>query len=210
MRNTYLLPLLAAMLAVSAANAQTPGLKGDGKVFYSETFGWGNPADPKGWTAPAGFYFLDPKDIGYNWHWWPNDSLITRGTKEPPMRSTTGANGSLCLFLDRFNEDVVPKIVADNSVVFPPVNCSSHGSVIVRYETCFMCYNSNNTWQMLMEVSVDNWVHSAQYDVSFGVGHKGRPNKTTPGKPVDNTAIFFILANLIFTPDRRPAHARTR
>ena len=36
---------------------------------------------------------------------------------------------------------------------------------------------------MLMEVTVDNWVHSALYDVSFGVEHKGRPDKTQPGKP---------------------------
>jgi hypothetical protein len=46
-----------------------------------------------------------------------------------------------------------------------------------------MCYNDNTYWQMLLEVSTDNWVHSAQYDVSFGVKHKGRPNNTTPGKP---------------------------
>lgn len=181
--------LLLVLCLVSQAFAQvsqpaTPGLKGNGQVFYLETFGWGNPADPKGWTAPAGFYMSDPKDIGYNWHWWPNDSLVTsRLTKEPPMQSTTAANGSLCLFLDLYNDAKDPRIDLDNSITFPAINCSSHSSVIVSYETCFMCYNDNTYWQMLLEVSTDNWVHSAQYDVSFGVKHKGRPNNTTPGKP---------------------------
>jgi hypothetical protein len=181
--------LLLALSLVSWAQAQvnqtgTHPLKGDGQVFYLETFGWGNPSDPKGWTAPEGFYMTDPKDIGYNWHWWPNDSLVTsRLTKEPPMRSTTAENGSLCLFLDLYNDGKDPRIDVDNSITFPPIDCSSHSSVIVSYQTCFMCYNDNSTWQMLLEVSVDNWVHSAQYDVSFGVNHKGRPNNTTPGKP---------------------------
>ncbi len=162
----------------------TPGLKGNGQQFYLETFGWGNPADPKGWTAPAGFYMSDPLDIGYNWHWWPNDSLVTtRLTKEPPMRSTSAANGSLCLFLDLYNDGKDPRTNLDNSITFPPINCSTKSSVIVSYETCFMCYNDHTLWQMLLEVSTDNWVHSAQYDVSFGVMHKGRPNNTTPGKP---------------------------
>jgi len=181
--------LLLVLCLVSQAFAQvsqpaTPGLKGNGQVFYLETFGWGNPADPKGWTAPAGFYMSDPLDIGYNWHWWPNDSLVTsRLTKEPPMRSTTAENGSLCLFLDLYNDGKDPAINLDNSITFPPIDCSTHSSVIVSYETCFMCYNDNTYWQMLLEVSTDNWVHSAQYDVSFGVKHKGRPNNTSPGKP---------------------------
>jgi hypothetical protein len=177
---------LCLILQVSGQSKQhsTPALKGNGQVFYLETFGWGNPADPKGWTAPAGFYMSDPKDIGYNWHWWPNDSLVTtRLTKEPPMRSSTAENGSLCLFLDLYNDAKDPRTDLDNSITFPPIDCSARSSVIVSYETCFMCYNDNTYWQMLLEVSTDNWVHSAQYDVSFGVKHKGRPNNTTPGKP---------------------------
>jgi len=184
-----LFTLLFTVCLVSQVFAQgsqptTPPLKGNGQVFYLETFGWGNPADAKGWTAPAGFYMSDPKDIGYNWHWWPNDSLVTaRLTKEPPMRSTTAENGSLCLFLDKYNDNLDPRIDLDNSITFPSIDCSSHSSVIVSYETCFMCYNDNSYWQMLLEVSTDNWVHSAQYDVSFGVKHKGRPNNTAPGVP---------------------------
>jgi hypothetical protein len=182
---TFLLVLCLVSQAFSqVSNSATPGLKGNGQVFYLETFGWENPADDKGWTAPAGFYFSDPLDIGYNWHWWPNDSVVSsRLTKEPPMRSSSAENGSLCLFLDRYNEMKDPRVDLDNSITFPPIDCSSHSSVIVSYETCFMCYEDHTTWEMLLEVSTDNWVHSAQYDVSFKVLHKGRPNNTTPGKP---------------------------
>jgi hypothetical protein len=184
-----LLTLVLVLCLISQAFAQvgqsvTPGLKGNGQVFYLETFGWENAADPKGWTAPAGFYMTDPKDIGYNWHWYPYDSLVTaRLTKEPPMESSSAANGSLCLFLDRYNDGKDPRTDLDNSITFPPIDCSLHSSVIVSYETCFMCYNGHTSWEMLLEVSTDNWVHSAQYDVSFAVEHKGRPNNTTPGKP---------------------------
>jgi hypothetical protein len=183
--STLLLVLCLVSQAFSQGNQTTnPRLKGNGQVFFTETFGWENPADPKGWTAPAGFYMLDPNDNGFNWHWWGNDSLIAAAlTKEPPMRSTTAENGNLCLFLSKYNEFNTTRVDLDNSIVFPVINCSSHGTVVVSYETCFMCYNANSTWKMLMEVSVDNWVHSAAYDVSFGVNHKGRPEKTTPGKP---------------------------
>ncbi|MFH0761912.1 MAG: T9SS type A sorting domain-containing protein [Bacteroidota bacterium] len=156
-------------------------LKGNGQVFFTETFDWENPDDPKGWTAPPGYYMMDPTDNGYNWHWYPNDSLIAQWVKEPPMHSTTAENGSLTLFADKYNEYKDPTIPLDNSIGFPPIDCSSHGSVIVRYETVFMNYSTG--WKMLFEVSVDNWTHSAQFDVGFGCGHKGRPNNTQPGIP---------------------------
>jgi hypothetical protein len=184
MKKLFTLLLVSCLISQAFPQVGTPGLKGNGQQFYLETFGWGNPADAKGWTAPAGFYMSDPKDIGYNWHWWPKDSLVTsRLTKEPAMRSTTADNGSLCLFLDLYNDGKDPRTDLDNSITFPTIDCSSKSSVIVSYETCFMCYNDNTYWQMLLEVSTDNWVHSAQYDVSFGVKHKGRPNNTTPGRP---------------------------
>lgn len=182
--------LLIALCLISQTFAQitqpiTPGLKGNGQVFFLETFGWENPADEKGWTAPPGYYMEDPNDTGYNWHWWPNDSVVdSKYTREPPMRSTTAENGCLCLFLSRYNEFMPdPRTDVNNTVVFPVIDCSSHGTVIASYETCFMCYEDNNTWEMKMLVTVDNWVHQAEYDVSFGVNHKGRPDKTLPGIP---------------------------
>jgi hypothetical protein len=172
---------IGAQIFAQVSPPAAKGLKGNGQVFFLETFGWENPADPKGWTAPTGFYMEDPENNGMNWHWWGNDSLIAQWVKEPPMQSTTAANGSLTLFADKFNEYKVETIQLNNSIVFPPFDCSSHSSVIVRYETVFMNYENN--WQMLLEVSTDNWVHSATFDVGFGCLHKGRPNNTMPGIP---------------------------
>lgn len=66
MRKFTLLLALAGLLSAPALQSQNLGIKGNGQVFFTETFGWENPNDLKGWTAPNGFYFLDPDDIGYN------------------------------------------------------------------------------------------------------------------------------------------------
>jgi hypothetical protein len=184
MQKLTLLSVFIALFGLSALHAQNPALKGDGKVFYSETFGWENPNDLKGWTAPAGYYFLDPLDIGFNFVWYPNDSIDDhKYTKEPPMQSTTADDGYLLLFLSNYNVLLDPRIDLDNSVGFPPLDCSSHGSVVVSYETCFMNYYDHGSYDMLLEVSVDNWVHAAQYDASFGANWKQRPLLNPPGVP---------------------------
>jgi hypothetical protein len=167
-----------------AVQSQTPGTKGNGQVFFSQTFGWENPSDPKGWTAPAGYSFEDPTDIGFNFAWWGNDSLNDyQFTREPPMRSTTAENGNLLLFLSRYNLMNDPRVPVNNTVVFPVIDCSAHSSVVVSYETCFMNYDDPLYYDMVLEVTVDNWVHAAQYDASFGMGWKARPNFNTPGTP---------------------------
>ena len=184
MKKILLILLLTAFTGATFAQKTqgpgTPSLKGNGEVFYLETFDWADPSDQRGWSAPEGFYMEDPEDNGFNWHWWGYDSLVTpRLTREPPMESTSAADGSLCLFADLYNLDQDPRIDLNNSVVFPVMDCSSHSSVIVRFETCFMNYAG--AWDMFLEISVDDWVHSAQIDVGFDCGHKGRPNKTVPG-----------------------------
>ncbi len=183
---------LLLLIVVSITAGAQGSLKGNGQVFFTETFGWENPDDPKGWTAPAGYYFLDPTDNGYNWTWYGMDSLKAQWVNEPPFMSTTAANGSLTLFADKYNEYKDPTIALDNSVGFPAFDCSSHSSVIVRYETVFMQYGGDGI--MLMEISIDNWVHSAQFDVSFGCGHKARPNNTQPGVPAIYEANLSDLA----------------
>lgn len=180
----FLLIFCAISSTFAQKNSQqdTPVLKGNGEVFFLETFDWEDPADPRGWSFPEGYYMEDPTDIGFNWHWWGYDSLVTpRLTREPPMESTSAQDGSLCLFADLYNLYMDPRLDINNSIVFPSIDCSSRSSVIVRYETCFMNYAGG--WDMLLEISTDGWVHSAQYDVGFGSGHKGRPDKTVPGKP---------------------------
>lgn len=167
------------MLAFQQTHAQTPFTKGDGKVFYSETFGWENPSDPKGWTAPTGYYFLDPKDQGTNFGWW-RGRFDGTGTHDPMLQSTTKDNGCIALFMEIFQVPGSPEIRVDNSVGFPVLNCSAHSSVVVSYQTHFM---GSSPVDMFLEVSVDNWVHSASYSVNFGCGHKDRPLDKPAGVP---------------------------
>ena len=113
MKKTFTLFLLAAGMTISfsmSANAQTKNLKGSGEAFYHTTFDWANPDDPKGWTAPEGFYFEDPEDNGYNWHWYPNDSLVAQWSNDPPFGSSSPEDGHLGLFLNRYNDWLDPYI----------------------------------------------------------------------------------------------------
>ncbi len=186
MRKFTLLLALVVLSGAALVQAQTPGTKGNGQVFYSETFGWGNPADEKGWTAPTGYYFLDPLDIGYNWQWWPAGlGFVDRYTQDPPLNSTTKDNGCLALFVEKYNQGGTLSVNLDNSVVFPTIDCSQHSSVVVRYQTHFMAYCAylNLRAEMFLEVSVDDWVHSASYSVNFGCGHKQRPLDKPKGEP---------------------------
>jgi hypothetical protein len=185
MKKLLLLLMLAFLLAVPVLQSQTPGLKGDGAVFYSETFGWGNPNDLKGWTAPPGYYLYDPTDNAFNFEWMADDSIVDgHWVREPPMKSTTASNGYMILFLSRYNLPYVgSEHQVDNSLVFPVMDCSSHSSVVVSYETCLMSYNNAVDYTMVLEVTVDNWVHASAFDASFRSNWKERPLGNPPGIP---------------------------
>ena len=79
-----LFPFLTGPDCFSQSNINN--LKGSGEVFFYESFGWGNPDDPRGWTQPEGYYMEDPTDNGFNWHWWPNEGLDAYYVKEPPFQ----------------------------------------------------------------------------------------------------------------------------
>ncbi len=180
MKNFTLL-LLAIVFGVGTSSfAQTKSLKGSGETFYKTTFDWGNPADEKGWTAPEGFYMEDPDDIGYNFHWYPNDSLISQWTREVPWQSSSKEDGHLALFLGQYTGYLDNYFDVNNSVVFPTFDCSDKSSVVVRYETSFMCYSSG--WSMHVLVSNDAGVHWAAYDAGFNCGHKDRPDDISSGQ----------------------------
>ncbi|TSA37636.1 MAG: T9SS C-terminal target domain-containing protein [Porphyromonadaceae bacterium] len=183
MRKFTLLLALAGLFAAASAQAQTPGTKGNGQVFYSETFGWENPADDKGWTAATGYYFLDPTDTGFNFVWWPAGlGFVSLYTQDPPLNSTTKDNGCIANFIEAYNymTGVMLDIGVDNSVGFPTFDCSQHSTVVVSFETHFMAYSVAHMW---LEISVDDWVHSATYSTAFGAGHKDRPMDKPKGEP---------------------------
>ncbi|MEA1876011.1 MAG: T9SS type A sorting domain-containing protein [Bacteroidota bacterium] len=187
-------------LAVSSIQAQTNNLKGDGEVFYRETFDWGNPADERGWTLPDGYYMEDPTDNGFNWHWWPNDSLIAESTMEPPLRSTSAEDGHLCLFADLYQNYVFTgdRLPIDNSIVFAPIDCSEHSSVILQFETNFMNSGSEGYlrgfWLNFVEVSNDYGMHWASFRAGLNAGHKIRPNDIGPGETTLFSANITAIA----------------
>lgn len=177
-----ILVVASSLLALQAQQKHvTPPLKGDGKVFFYEDFNWGNPNDLKGWTMPAGYKLLDPSDNGFNFGWSAPDSIKCILVNDPPLHSTTQANGYLLNFLALYNEPYGDnRLTVNNGIEFPHFNCSQHGTVCVRYETHFM---NGGPGLQLMKVSADNGAHWATYNVGFGVGHKDRPNDNAPGVP---------------------------
>jgi hypothetical protein len=174
--------------------AQVGSPKSTPVVFFHETFNWKNTADPKGWTMPANVYLEDPNDTGLNWHWWPNDSLNSSWTNEPPLQSTTKEDGYLCLFGARYNDGVIlPNLRGiNNSIVFSGIDCSRHSSVILQFETSFRNFGYQGTaagnWQNTVDISGDNGYHWTTFNASFRVRSSERPNNLDPGQP----AIFCI------------------
>ncbi|HBB91986.1 MAG TPA: hypothetical protein DC042_09765, partial [Bacteroidales bacterium] len=113
--------------------------------------------------------------------WWPGDvGYVSKWTQDPPLNSTSKADGVIANFVEKYNEDAIAELNLDNSVVFPPIDCSAHSSVIVRFETHFMAYSVAH---MYLEISLDDWVRVAVVNVSFGCGHKDRPLDKAPGVP---------------------------
>lgn len=168
-------------LAGSRINNQSP-LKGGGDIFWSEEFDWADSTSGIGWFLPAGWSFEDPGDIGYNWH-WANDTLKGVYTSEPPIKSTSAANGFLALNLDGYNQDIANYnnyVAVNNSIISPPIDCSGHSSVLCRIEQNFRYWS---TAVMLFEVTNDKGVHWASFDMKMGtliserVGHVGAGEK---------------------------------
>ena len=188
MMKNFTLYLLITGLMTSfglSSSAQTKSLKGDGQVFWSTTFDWGDPDADRGWTLPEGYYFEDPDDNGYNWQWYPNDSLIAEWTREAPFQSTSKEDGHLGLFLNEYNNYLPERVNVNNSVVFPEFDFSDKSSVVVQFEETLMNYEPYNEkqWDMILEVTADNGVHWAAFDVSLGARHKEHPLDLPSGVP---------------------------
>ena len=164
--------------------------KSSQNAIFQETFNWKNAADPKGWKLPAGYYLEDPNDTGFNWHWWPNDSLIADGVAEPPFQSSSKEDGHLLLFASLYNNHrSLPTFTSiNNSIGFPAIDCSDAASVILQFETSFRNSGYQGTqfgaWQCLVEISPDNGIHWNTFNAGFGIsGGSGRPNDVPPGEP---------------------------
>jgi len=163
---------------------QTKSLKGGGDIFWTEEFNWANSASEIGWLLPQGWTILDPGDIGYNWH-WANDTLKGVYTNEPPMKSTSGSNGFLALNADGYNKDLGHYdnyIAVNSSIISPKINCTGHPSVLVRIEQNFRWWPSS---VQTFEVTNDNGVHWASFDMKMGSKTSERVGGIRAGEKID-------------------------
>ncbi|MFO7615804.1 MAG: T9SS type A sorting domain-containing protein [Bacteroidales bacterium] len=161
-----------------------PALKGGGEIFWTEEFDWADPSIPIGWRLPEGWTLEDPGDIGYNWH-WANDTLKGVYTNEPPLNSTSKANGFLALNLDGYNKDLgdyTNYLPVNNSIVSPKIDCSAHSSVLVNIQQNFRYWSEA---VMLFEVTNDDGLHWAAFDMEMGTLISERVGGIPAGGKVD-------------------------
>ncbi len=155
-----------------------------GEEFWTEEFDWKNESTPLGWLLPEGWTIEDPTDLGYNWH-WNIDTLKGVYTNEPLLNSTTRNNGCLALNLDGYNKDFAnytDYLAVNSSIMSPPIDCSGRSSVLVRFEQNFRYWSSAI---MLFEVTIDDGVHWAVFDMSMGALINERSGGIPTGGKVD-------------------------
>ncbi|MCK5822308.1 MAG: hypothetical protein KAH17_10480, partial [Bacteroidales bacterium] len=79
--------------------------KGEGEVFFSETFDFADASDERGWSPPEGWQIVDDGDNGTFWTWRAGtDSIKGNYTFEPGhIYSLTPDDGYFVLPMDEYN-----------------------------------------------------------------------------------------------------------
>lgn len=149
---------------------QQSSLKGEGEVFYSQTFDFADPSSPRGWTLPEGWQIVDEADQGLYWTWRAgSDSIKGRYTFEPGHRfSKTPEDGYFVLPLDEINnlDGAGTSFAGPAWFQLPPIDCSAHSSVIMKLRQYFR--NCCGSTSVKVSISVDQGVHWADYNMAFG------------------------------------------
>ena len=190
MKNLYLLVILFAFSTMAIGQhlkisdndgpygAETikktipPGnyLKGEGDVFYLQTFDFADPDSPTGWSMPEGWTQNDYRDLGHQWVWRAGtDSINGWFTFEKGHAySETPEDGFWVFPIDEYNyRDGVRTLEdGDSDFMMAPIDCSARPSVIFRMNQHFRyCCGSA---VVSMFVSNDQGVHWAEYSMKFG------------------------------------------
>ena len=158
-------------------------IKGGGDVIWQTTFNWADPANPLGWSLPAGWTITDVSDMGNPWIWL-GDTLkwVVNGANRslnPPSIFATKSDGYMALPIQAYNQrDGITTTVAANSwFETPKIDCSRVSSVVVKFTQIFnLCCLSENVGNLQMLATVDEGVHWATYDVQYNWG----ANNATP------------------------------
>ncbi|MFH0761305.1 MAG: T9SS type A sorting domain-containing protein [Bacteroidota bacterium] len=146
--------------------------KGSGDIFWSTTFNWGN-VETNEWELPAGWTIVDNTDFGNPWIWRsPYDTLGGCCTWQGPSTNfLTPLDGYLVLPSDEYNrrDGVGTSNAMDTYIITSPIDCSSKGSVVVKFIQLFrLCCGTNN---LKMSVTNDGGVHWAEYDCLYGLSN---------------------------------------
>ena len=186
MEKRIVITILFILFSVDTALSQEQ--KTSPTIIFQETFDWKDTTAPSGWRLPDNCFLEDPLNNGFNWHWYPNDSLISDRIAEPPFQSTSKEDGHLCLFGGLYNiyRELPDCQEIRNSIVFSGIDCSEYSSVILQFETNFQNYGLRGYdyggWDCLVEVSGNNGIHWAAWDAGFEVFSSGRPNDIALGE----------------------------
>lgn len=144
-------------------------LKGEGDVFYRETFDWADPSNPRGWSLPEGWTVTDDLDLGHFWEWRAgSDSIRGQYTFEPGhIYSESPEDGYLVFPVDEQNYiDGVSDLKAGSvRIQLPPIDCSDKSSVILKFNQNFRIFG---TRELFCRVSGDGGNRWADIPVTFG------------------------------------------
>lgn len=171
-------------------NSERPGvISGDRATpFWEEDFAGG---------IPAGWAIIDSSGICPWRHSYDGSYgfFSTSGVSsgDAPIASTTGSNGFLICDNDSANNvnygqpsGTTYQYLASYFGI-PAIDCSSHSSVILRFE---QAYRYNNSVAMFVQVSTDS-VNWTSFNVSGGVAN----NSASPNPDVEVVNISSIASN---------------
>jgi hypothetical protein len=145
-------------------------LKGEGEVFFKETFDFKDAANPRGWTLPEGWQVVEEGNFGQYWIWRAGtDSIRGKYTFLPGhIYSKSPDDGYWVLPMDEYNyvDGISTNNAGRNWFQLPEINCSTHPSVIFKMSQYFRtCCGSPD---VKMQVSNDLGVHWAEFNMQYG------------------------------------------
>ncbi len=182
--------------------AQTNRLKGDGQIFWEESFDWEDASNERGWSLPEGWTIEDNSwdDTGYVWV-WTKDSMqgpFSHRDGGYILNSTTRENGFLAIDLDNLNayKPYTEMLFVNSSITLPEMDFSEHPSVIMSLQQMFKYFNAP---RMVIEVSNDAGAHWAEFDLKMGT------NSGTNTMNLPNDGVGDYMVNLSEVAAGQPA-----
>ena len=166
-------------------------LKGEGDVFFLETFNWADPSAERGWTLPEGWIITDENDLGHYWEWRAGtDSIKGRYTFEPGHRySKTPEDGYFVLPMDEYNSVDGGNLGLGGNAWFqlPSIDCSDKASVILKLRQYFRACCGAPDVQLM--VSQDQGVHWANFSMRYAT-----PTNVFCKKPIVEVNLSEVAA----------------